>query len=134
MEKNMQEGKFKKKSFKRFLHSFKFSFEGIKYAVYNEVNIFVMIIMAIIAIVLGIMLKISYVECLVVVLLIGVILSLELVNTSVEAVVDLVTSDKKPLAKVAKDCASGAVSIMSVVAVILGLMIYLPKIIELFVR
>lgn len=134
MKKNMQEGKFKKKSFKRFLHSFKFSFEGIIYAVYNEVNIFVMIIMAIIAIVLGIMLKISYVECLVVVLLIGVILSLELVNTSVEAVVDLVTSDKKPLAKVAKDCASGAVSIMSVVAVILGLMIYLPKIIELFVR
>lgn len=134
MEKNMQEGKFKKKSFKRFLHSFKFSFEGIKYAVYNEVNIFVMIIMAIIAIALGIILKISYVECLVVVLLIGVILSLELVNTSIEAVVDLVTNDKKPLAKVAKDCASGAVSVMSIVAVILGLMIYLPKIIELFVR
>ena len=134
MEKNMQEGKFKKKTFKRFLHSFKFSFEGIKYAVYNEVNIFVMIIMAIIAIALGIILKISYVECLVIVLLIGVILSLELVNTAIEAVVDLVTSDKKPLAKVAKDCASGAVSIMSVVAVILGLMIYLPKIRELFVR
>ena len=134
MGKNMQEGKFKKKSFKRFLHSFKFSFEGIKYAVYNEVNIFVMIIMAIIAIALGIILKISYVECLVVVLLIGVILSLELVNTSIEAVVDLVTNDKKPLAKVAKDCASGAVSVMSIVAVILGLMIYLPKIIELFVR
>jgi len=134
MKKNMQEGKFKKKSFKRFLHSFKFSFEGIIYAVYNEVNIFVMIIMAIIAILLGIILKISYVECLVVVLLIGVILSLELVNTAIEAVVDLVTSDKKPLAKVAKDCASGAVSIMSVVAVILGVMIYLPKFLELFVR
>lgn len=131
MKQNMLKDKVKKKSLKRFIYSFKYSFEGIKYAFYNEVNIFVMMLAGIIAIFLGILLKLSYVECLVIILLIGVILSLELINTAIEAVVDLYTKEKNPLAKVAKDCASGAVSVMSVFAIILGIMIYLPRIIEL---
>ncbi|MDD5980215.1 MAG: diacylglycerol kinase family protein [bacterium] len=134
MEKNFQKDKLKKKSFKRFIHSFKYALEGIKYAFYNEVNIFVMIIIAIVSVILGAILKLSYVECLVVVLLIGVILSLELINTAIEAVVDLATEKMHAKAKVAKDCASGAVAVMSIFAIILGLMIYLPKIIELFTR
>ncbi len=134
MEKNLPKDKLKKKSFKRFIHSFKYAFEGIKYAFYNEVNIFVMIIMAIIAMVLGVILKLSYVECLIIVLLIGVILSLELINTAIEAVVDLATEKMHAKAKVAKDCASASVAVLSIFAIILGIMIYLPKIVELFVR
>lgn len=134
MEKNMPKDKFKKKSLKRFIDSFKYCFEGIRYAFYNEINIFVMIIVAIIAIILGLVLELSYLECLTVILLIGTILSLELVNTAIEAVVDLTTNEKNPKAKVAKDCASGAVGIMSIFAVLIGIMIYLPKIIEIFKR
>ena len=132
MEKDSQIFKENKKSFKRFVLSFKYCYEGIRYAFYHEQNIIVMIIMGIIAMVLGIFLNISYTERLVVLLLIGMILSLEMINTAIEATVDLCTKEKKPLAKVAKDCASGAVGIASIFAFILGILIYLPKIIALF--
>ena len=69
---------------------------------------------------------------LVIVLLIGIVMSLEMVNCAIEATVDLVTEEKKPMAKVAKDCASGAVGIISIIALIIGIMIFLPKIIALF--
>ena len=95
-------------------------------------NIIVMLVIGIIAMILGMILGITYTERLVVILLIGMILALEMINTAIEAVVNLVTTEKKPLAKVAKDCASGAVGIASIFAVILGVLIYLPKIIELF--
>lgn len=59
-------------------------------------------------------------------------MALEMVNCAIEATVDLVTEEKKPMAKVAKDCASGAVGIISIIALIIGIMIFLPKIIALF--
>lgn len=52
---------------------------------------------------------------------------LELVNTAVEAVVDLVTEERKPLAKIAKDTAAGAVLIAAIMAAIAGIIIFLPK-------
>ena len=54
-------------------------------------------------------------------------LALELVNTAVEAVVDLVTEERKPLAKKAKDTAAGAVLIAAICAAAAGLVIFLPK-------
>lgn len=131
MEKDSQVFKKNKKSLKRFTLSFKYCYDGIRYAFYHEQNIIVMLVMGIIAMILGIVLDISYTERLVAILLIGMVLSLEMINTAIEAVVNLVTKEKKPLAKVAKDCASGAVGIASIFALILGLLIYLPKLIEL---
>lgn len=132
MEKDFQKLKNNKRSIKRFLKSFKYSFSGIRYAFYTEQNIIVMFVVAIITLILGILLKLNYTERLIIVLLIGMIMALEMINCAIEATVDLVTLDKKPLAKIAKDCASGAVGIMSVIAIILGIMIFLPKIIALF--
>lgn len=132
MKKNIQEDKIEKKGFKRFLKSFRYCYEGMKYAFYHEVNLLVMIVIAIIALILGMLLKISYGERLIIVLLIGFTLALEMINTAIEATVNLVTEEKKPLAKIAKDCASGAVGIASIMAIIMGLMIFLPKIITLF--
>ena len=104
----------------------------MRYAFYTEQNIIVMFVIAIISLILGIILKINYTERLVVVLLIGIVMALEMVNCAIEATVDLVTEEKKPMAKVAKDCASGAVGIISIIALIIGIMIFLPKIIALF--
>ena len=59
--------------------------------------------------------------------LFGLIMALELVNTAVEAVVDLVTEERKPLAKIAKDTAAGAVLIAAIMATIAGIIIFLPK-------
>ena len=64
-------------------------------------------------------------------LLFGLILSLELVNTALEAVVDLVTKEKKPLAKIAKDTAAGAVLVSAIAAAIIGCIIFVPYLLEL---
>lgn len=132
MEKDSVVFKKNKKSFKRFILSFKYCYEGIRYAFYHEQNIIVMFFAGIIALVLGMVLKISYTERLVVLLLIGMVMALEMINTAIEAVVDLHSKDKTPLGKVAKDSASAAVGILSIFAFIIGLLIYLPKIIALF--
>ena len=59
--------------------------------------------------------------------LFGLVMSLEIVNTAVEAVVDLVTEERKPLAKLAKDAAAGAVLLAAIMAVIAGLILFLPE-------
>ena len=132
MKKDSQVYKENKKSLGRFLKSFKFSFEGMRYAFYHEQNLIVMFFVAIIAIVLGLVLHVNYVETLVIIILIGVVMSLEMINTAIEAVVDLHDGNKKSkFGKVAQDSASGAVAFMSVIALIVGLMIFVPKIIDL---
>ncbi len=132
MEKDLQMYKKNKKSLKRFIKSFKYCAEGMRYAFYHEQNIIVMFIVGILTLLLGIIFKLNKPERLAVLILIGLVMSLEMVNTAIEAVVDLVSPEKHPLAKVAKDCASGAVGIMSIFAAIIGLSIFIPKIIALF--
>ena len=80
----------------------------------------------------GFIFKINKYEWAILVLTIGLVISCELVNTAIEAVVDLVTEEYHPLAKVAKDTAAAAVLIFAFVAVIVGLIIFVPKILLLF--
>lgn len=79
----------------------------------------------------GIILKLSVTEWCICLVLFGVILALELVNTAIEAVVDLVTEEYRPLAKLAKDTAAGAVLIASIMAAGTGILIFLPKVLRL---
>ena len=95
MGKDYETLKKNKKSFKRFVKSFGYSGEGIKYAFYHEQNIIVMFFMAIIAIVLGLVFNITYMERLVILVLIGMILSLEMINTAIEAAINLHDGNKK---------------------------------------
>lgn len=85
---------------------------------------------AVCVVVAGVLFHISVTEWCICLVLFGLILSLELVNTAIEAVVDLVTEDKKPLAKFAKDTAAGAVLIAAVMAAMAGLLIFVPKLIS----
>ena len=80
----------------------------------------------------GILFHISALEWCICLVLFGMIMALELVNTAIEAVVDLVTEEKRPLAKLAKDTAAGAVLIAALMAAAAGLMIFLPKLLQLF--
>lgn len=122
-----------KKSIKRFIKSFGYAGEGLRYCFYHEQNIIVMFIMGIIAIIMGLLLDISYLERITIIVLIGMILALELMNTAIEAVVNLHDGNKKShYGKIAKDCASGAVAIASIFALIIGLIIFIPRIISLF--
>ena len=79
-------------------------------------------IMAVLVVIAGIILKLSPVEWCICLGLFGLVMALELVNTAVESVVDLV-----PLAKIAKDTAAGAVLIAAIMAAIAGLIIFVPK-------
>ena len=121
----------KGKSLKRFFNSFKHSFAGLDYTVKNEQSILVMTIATIFAVILGITFKITPLEWVLMVMIIGIVLSCELLNTAVEAVVDLVSPEIHPLAKIAKDTASAAVFICSLISFIIACFIFIPKIIEM---
>ena len=75
----------------------------------------------------GFLFRISMAEWLVCLVFFGLVMGLELMNTALECAIDLVTEDKKPLAKLAKDAAAGGVLIAAVFAAVSGLMIFVPK-------
>ena len=89
--------------------SFGYAFEGIWTGIKKERNMKIHCVAAIIVTAAGTFFQISAMEWCICLLLFGMVVSLELVNTAVEAVVDLVTEERKPLAKIAKDTAAGAV-------------------------
>lgn len=113
------------------INSFKFAFRGLSTALKNEPNFLVQIILGLIALFLGFFLKISSTEWLILILTISVVLILELVNTSIEALVDLVSPEIKEKAKTAKDVVASAVLISSISSIAVGLIIFLPKLISL---
>ena len=123
--------KLKKKGFKRLFKSFTYAFEGLKYAFKYEQNILVHSLATILVIIAGIFFKISLMEWLIITLIIGLVIATELINTSIEATIDLITQETHPLAKIAKDTAAAAVLIFGLAAIIIALIIFLPKILIL---
>jgi len=107
--------------------SFVYAFEGIKTCLKNERNIRIHCSVASLVVICGVFFRIAPLEWCICLTLFGLVLSLELVNTSVEAAVDLVTEEYKPLAKIAKDTAAGAVLVSAILAAAAGLIIFIPK-------
>ena len=115
---------------KRLTGSFKYAFEGIIQTYKGEQNLKIHTFIAILVIVFGFFLKISTVEWFACLILIGLVLMSEFFNTAIEYVVDLASPKIHPLAKAAKDTASAGVLIMSIMAAIVGGIIFIPKLIE----
>ena len=109
------------------LRSFANAWNGIMVCVVEERNINIHIFAAVMVLIFGNILDISVTEWCICFILFGLIMGMELVNTAVESVVDLVTDEWKPLAKRAKDCAAGAVLISSIWAAVTGGTIFFPK-------
>lgn len=107
--------------------SFGYAFEGIYTCIKKERNMKIHCVMAVFVVIAGIILGISVTEWCICLVLFGLIMALEMVNTAVEAVVDLVTQERKPLAKIAKDTAAGAVLIAAIMSAIIGCIIFVPK-------
>lgn len=114
-----------------FFESVGHALDGIEYTINHERNFKIEVIFAILVSIMGFILKVNIIEWLILVLAIAIVLTLELVNTSIERTVDLVTKDYKELAKIAKDVSASAVLIMSLFSIIIGIIIFLPKIIAL---
>ena len=115
---------------KRLINSFKYAGQGIIQTYKGEQNLRIHITIAILVIIFGFLLKISYLEWLVCLVLIGLVLMSEFINTAIEYVVDLISPDPHPLAKAAKDTASAGVLMMAIISATIGLIIFIPKIID----
>ena len=126
-KRNKEEGSSAERYKKSFIHAL----EGINYCVKFEHNTIIIIISAIIVTLCGFFFSINEYEWLFVITMIGVISACEMINSSIEATIDLVTNEILPLAKIAKDTASSATLILSITALIGGLIIFLPKVIDL---
>lgn len=106
--------------------SFGYAFQGIWAVIRRERNIKIHLTITAMVIAAGIIFHISVTEWIVCMILFALVLSLEMVNTAVEACVDLASPEKRPLAKLAKDAAAGAVLISAIFAAIIGLIIFVP--------
>lgn len=109
--------------------SFKFGFEGIVTAAAKERNVQIHIVISIFVIIAGFVFSISKYEWIAIILSIGGVFSMEMMNTAIERTVDMYTKEFHPLAKQAKDIAAGAVLVLAICSVIIGVVIFLPKII-----
>ena len=104
--------------------SFKYALAGIRYAIIHERNFKIHIVCVIIAAILCVILPIDGIHSFMVMYAIFFVLCMELINTAVEALVDLFCGQKmNPLAKIAKDCCAGAVLLSSIQAVIVGVIV-----------
>jgi diacylglycerol kinase len=83
-------------------------------------------VMGIAAITLGFIVSISPYQWLLVLFCIGLVISLEMINSAVEILCDMVTTDFHPKIKIIKDVAAGAVLVASIASLIIGLMIFIP--------
>jgi len=116
------------------LLSFRYAFAGIRYLLWTQRNAKIHTALGLAAVALGFLLRIGRDEWLVLVLTIALVLAAEGVNTAIEAVVDLVSPVYHPLAKVAKDVAAGTVLLTAIASVIIGLILFLPRLLSLLMK
>jgi diacylglycerol kinase len=117
--------------FKDLIKSFKCAFCGIRSSFENERNMTIHFGVMALVVMLGIFLKIARTEWIILIILFGIVISAEMINTSLEALTDLVKPKFHPQAKLIKDIAAGAVLILAIAAAIIGFIIFAPKIYNL---
>ena len=131
--KQVLRNKDKGSSLSRYKKSFFHAIDGIIYAIKEEHNMIIILICMILAIFAGITFKISVTEWLFMILIIGLVIASELINTAIEATIDLITLENHPLAKIAKDTASSATLVFSITAFIGAIILFVPKLIEIII-
>lgn len=123
-----------KQEYKKLINSFKYAIEGIISSFKTERNMKIHVLATIVVVVLGFFFKLNKGEwCFVIVAIICVI-SAELFNTAIETVVDMISPERNPKAKLVKDIAAGAVLVMAIGSAIIGFIVFGPKVINLFLN
>lgn len=115
---------------KKLINSFKYAFVGIGSASKTERNLKIHISIMILVIIFGFLFKISFIEWMICIGLFSLVIGGELFNTAIEAVVDIASPKINEKAKLAKDVSAGAVLIFAIGSAIIGLSIFLPKIVD----
>ena len=115
------------------LKSFKYAFSGISYVLKTSRNFKIQLIFAVTSLMIGFLLQISQSNYVILIATIMSVLILEILNTSIESIVDLVVKKEfSSLAKISKDTSAGAVLLASINSVIIAVYIFVPKIKLLF--
>ena len=109
---------------KEFLKSFIYAIHGLLLGIADQRNLKVQLGVAVVVVGAGFYLSITYMEWCVILLCIAMVIGLELVNTALENLVDLVTLERNPLAGKIKDIAAGAVLLVSILSLIIGVIIF----------
>lgn len=114
------------KSAKHHILSFKYAFSGLVSASKTEPKLKIHFIIGLVVIIISALLRISVYDWMIIIFLIGFVISLELTNTAIEAVVNAFTDQEHPGAKLAKDISAGAVLAAAMTSAVLGIIILLP--------
>ncbi|OGG02920.1 hypothetical protein A2W14_00255 [Candidatus Gottesmanbacteria bacterium RBG_16_37_8] len=120
--------------FKHYHLSFKNALQGISIALSTQQNFKVHLFISAIILIFGFLLKISRIEMLLIVICIAFGLGAEMINTAIEAMTDLITSEWKKEAKIAKDISAGMVLVVATGTLIIGLYIFFPRLYQIFVN
>jgi undecaprenol kinase len=115
---------------KKFWHSFRFAAQGIAAAFKSELNMKVHCGLAVIVLIAAAIFRLPPGSWMLLLLAITLVLAAELLNTAIEATIDLISPDVHPLAKKAKDTAAGAVLLTAVFAVITGIYVFYHPVID----
>lgn len=115
----------------KLLRSFRYAFDGLRYSFATQLNMRIHMTAAALVSVLTLLLPLSTAEILFVTAAVCAVIICELANTALETVVDMVSPNPHPLARIAKDIAAAAVMVSAFFAVIIGAVIFLPLLIRL---
>ena len=118
-----------KQEYKKIINSFRYAIEGFISSFKTERNMKIHILAMTIVIALGIFFKLNKIEWCIITIAIVMVISAEFFNTAIETVVDMVSPQKNLQAKLAKDIAAGAVLVFAIGSAIIGLIIFIPKIV-----
>ncbi|ADH99858.1 diacylglycerol kinase family protein [Salisediminibacterium selenitireducens] len=119
-------------SLNRLKQSFVYALQGVRFTWKREQNFRIHTVISVFVLVMAQLLQIPYQEQLILIIVIGAVLGMELINTALEHVVDLVVQTYDDRAKVIKDTAAGAVFVFSITAAIIGMMIFIPHLVKWF--
>lgn len=115
---------------KRFFNALLFALQGIKQFFSRDRNGQIQMVIGITAIIIGFTVTLSSFQWLLVLFCIGLVISLEMINSAIERYCDLVTTDFHPGIKIIKDVAAGAVLVASITSLIIGLIIFIPALVQ----
>ena len=113
---------------KQYSIGLRFAWNGLKTVVKTEKNFQFHLIATALVIIIGVVCRLNGVEWSIIFLAIGLVLVAEMINTVVEKMIDYIKPDLHPQAGVIKDMAAGAVLVAALIAIIIGFLVYLPKI------
>lgn len=112
------------------IHAFSHAFRGLFYVMKTQRNAWIHTAITLAVFIMGIWLQISVTEWAIIILTIALVFMAEFINTSIEAVVDLASPNKHPLAKIGKDVGAAAVLVSAFAAVLVGLLILGPPLLQ----